>query len=117
MVLFDEIVVVCHLPQCHVFRQDASGFQIGNSFGRGGVLIDVVHVRNYYSGVIRSRWLAHLFLVWMSLRTSIGSGTERFQEEICGCFGIARRTQEKLERVPFRIDRSVEIGPRFFDFD
>src|SRR5690349_23613805 len=34
-----------------------------------------------------------------------------------GGLGIACRTQEKLQRVAFRIDRAVEIHPGFFDVD
>ena len=38
-------------------------------------------------------------------------------KKYAGRFGIACRAQEKLERVAFRIDRSVEVRPHFLDFD
>jgi hypothetical protein len=40
-----------------------------------------------------------------------------FEEETLGRLGIARWTQEKLQRVPLGIDRPVEIRPRSFDLD
>ncbi len=42
---------------------------------------------------------------------------QRFAEETFGGLGIPRRTQEKLDRVPFGIDRSVQVHPGFADFD
>ena len=40
-----------------------------------------------------------------------------FEEETLGRLGIARWTQEKLQRVPLGIDRPVEVRPRSFDLD
>jgi hypothetical protein len=60
---------------------------------------------------------AHLFLDWMSLRRYIIGGMQCFQEETCGCLGIARWAQEKLECVPLRVDSPVEVEPDFLDFD
>src|SRR5438093_9662038 len=51
------------------------------------------------------------------VRNQIGAGTERFEEEAFGCFGIAFWTQEKFQCVSLRIHRSVQIRPDFFDFD
>jgi hypothetical protein len=56
------------------------------------------------AGLVAVAGWAHLFLDWMSLRSSISGGMQRFQEETCGHLGIARRTQEKLECVPLRVD-------------
>jgi hypothetical protein len=43
MILFDKIVEVFDLPQLHVFRQDSSGFEVGNRFRIGGMLIHIDH--------------------------------------------------------------------------
>src|ERR1700693_3758911 len=45
------------------------------------------------------------------------AGVRRFHKETFGRLGIARRTQEKLQGTPFRIDRPVEIHPHFLEFD
>ena len=42
---------------------------------------------------------------------------QRFDKEAFGGFGIARGTQEKLERVPKGIDRPVQVRPCSFDLD
>jgi hypothetical protein len=42
---------------------------------------------------------------------------QRLEEEAFGGLGIPCRTQEKLQRVPLRIDRPVEVHPGFSDFD
>jgi hypothetical protein len=39
------------------------------------------------------------------------------QKEALGGLGIPCRTQEKLQGVPFRIDRPVEIHPHFLHFN
>jgi hypothetical protein len=46
VVLLDQIVEIFHLSQFHVFRQDASGFQVGHGLGIGRVFIDVDHARS-----------------------------------------------------------------------
>src|SRR4051794_16728180 len=40
MILFDQIIQVLHLPQFHVLRQHSGGFELGNCFGIGGVLVE-----------------------------------------------------------------------------
>ena len=42
---------------------------------------------------------------------------QRFYKEAFGGLSVACRAQEKLERVAFRVDGSVEVRPRSFDFD
>ena len=37
--------------------------------------------------------------------------------EAFGGLGVPCWAQEKIERVPFRVDGSIEIRPRFFDLD
>ena len=70
MVLFDQIVEGFHLPQFHAFRKPPGGFELGNGFGRGRILIDSDHPRSRLRGVgvSRSRRLGHRLLDWTSLR-------------------------------------------------
>src|SRR5260221_9727608 len=42
---------------------------------------------------------------------------QRFHQEAFGGLGISRRAQEKLERVPFGIDGSVQVHPDFLHLD
>jgi hypothetical protein len=42
---------------------------------------------------------------------------QRFLKEAFGRLGIARRAQEQLERVAFRVDGPREIPPIFADFE
>src|SRR5450755_1050428 len=42
---------------------------------------------------------------------------QRLEEETFGRLSIARRAQEKLQRVSLGIDRPVEVHPAFADFD
>jgi hypothetical protein len=50
VVLLDQIVEVFHLPQFYVFRQDASGFQVGNGLRIGRVLVDIDDTRSSSPG-------------------------------------------------------------------
>jgi hypothetical protein len=50
IVLFNQVVAVFDLPQCHVFGQDSSSFQVGNGFGISRVFIDVDHTRSQVYG-------------------------------------------------------------------
>ena len=42
---------------------------------------------------------------------------QRFDEAVCGRLGVPGGTEQKLERVAFRIDGPVEIRPGFLYFD
>jgi len=61
--------------------------------------------------------LGNLLLNRSSRSNETGSGLECFDKEAFGGLGIARRAQEKLERVAFRVNGSVEVRPRSFDLD
>jgi hypothetical protein len=51
------------------------------------------------------------------LKSRIGAIVQGFEEKTLGCFSIPRWAEEELDRVPLRIDGSVEIRPRFFDLN
>ena len=61
MILLDQVVQVFDLPQFDRLGKDSSGFELGKSFGRGGILIDVDHTRSGLRGVgiHRRRGLFH----------------------------------------------------------
>src|SRR3954471_21262467 len=44
-------------------------------------------------------------------------GGEGFEQELFGRCRISCRTEEEIERISFRINRSVEVHPLLFDFD
>ncbi len=70
MVLLDEVVEVFDLPQFDPLGKESRGFELGNGFGRGRILIDIDHARSGLRGVgvSRSRGLGHLLLDRRSLR-------------------------------------------------
>jgi hypothetical protein len=112
MVLLDQVTPVFDLPQFHVCRQDSGGFDLGNRFRIGGVLIHSDDARSRSAGMRGSwhGWLARLLLAHTDVRNP---GSERFDEKILGRLGIARRTQEALNRISLGIDGSGE-RPRLF---
>ena len=59
------------LPQFDRLGKSSRGFELGNGFGIGGILIDVDHARSRPAGceVSRSRGLGHLLLDQRSLRS------------------------------------------------
>ncbi len=71
MVLLDQVVQVFDLPQFDRLGKSSRGFELGNGFGIGGILIDVDHARSRPAGceVSRSRGLGHLLLDLRSLRS------------------------------------------------
>src|SRR5712692_5588932 len=115
----DEIIEILDLSQLDQFWQDSSGFQIGNGFGIGCVLVHIDHTRSRLRDVGGSRRceLDHLPLDWTRMRKRTSRGAECFDKEELSSFSIASWTQEELKRVPLGIDGPVEIGPDFLDFD
>jgi len=62
MILFDQIVEILDLPQFHLLRQKFSGFELRDSFGISGILVDIDHARSWYRGgdVSENRGWGHL---------------------------------------------------------
>jgi hypothetical protein len=81
MVLLDQVTPVFDLPQFHVCRQDSGGFDLGNRFRIGGVLIHSDDARSRSAGMRGSwhGWLARLLLAHTDVRNP---GSERFDEKI-----------------------------------
>ncbi len=119
VVLLDQIIEMFDLPQFDPLGKQASGFELCNGFGIGRILVDIDHARSRRGGVgvSRSALLGYLLLDRTSLRSRTSRGSQRFEEEAFGGLGIARRAQEKLQGVAFRVDGPVEVHPGFFDFD
>jgi hypothetical protein len=118
VVLFDQVVEVFHLPQFYAFRQNSSRFEVCNGFGVGSVLIDIYNTWGwfgYFLCLLLERFSCRL-LTCTGLRSRTAGRLQGFAEKAFGGLGIPRRAQEKLERVPVGIDRSVEIRPGFSDF-
>ena len=83
------------------------------------MLIHVDHSRDRRDGVgiSRSHRRGHLLLGWTSLRRRTDRGVQRFDEEAYGRRGVPGGTEQKLERVAFRIDGPGDIHPGFLYFD
>src|SRR5258708_2661268 len=50
MILFDDGVEILDLPQFYTFRQNPTRFEVGNGFGRGGILLHVDEARYRFGG-------------------------------------------------------------------
>ncbi len=119
MVLLDQVIQVFDLPQFDTLRKDSGGFELCNRLGIRRVLIDVDHAGSRLSGVGISRncKLGYRLFGRTSLRRGTRCRVQCFHKEAFGRLGIARRTQQKLQGVAFRIACPIEIHPGFSDFD
>src|SRR5258708_39440817 len=50
MILFADGVEILDLPQFYTFRQNPTRFEVGNGFGRGGILLHVDDARYRFGG-------------------------------------------------------------------
>src|SRR5450631_1412121 len=57
--------------QFHAFRKKPSGFELGNGFGRGGILVDVHHTWSWWGCSVRPllERLSHRLLPFVGLRS------------------------------------------------
>ncbi|GAC1410303.1 MAG: hypothetical protein NVSMB49_29100 [Ktedonobacteraceae bacterium] len=55
MVLFDQVIEILDLPEFTAFRKESRGFELGNGFGIGRILIDIDHSMNGFCGGSSSR--------------------------------------------------------------
>ena len=114
--MLDQVIEVFDLPEFALLGKDSSGSELCNGFGIGRMLIDSDHTRSGLRGVgvSRSRGLGHLLFDRTRLRSCTRRGVQRFDEEACGRLSVPGGTEQKLPRVPVRIDRPVEILSHFF---
>ena len=94
MILLDPIVEILHLSQFTGFEDVSFHLELVEGFGVRRIFVHVDH-----------SWF-----------TGMGS-SKRFVQELLGRVCISCRAQEEIERVPLRINRSVEVDPLLFDFD
>ena len=90
MILFNQIVQVFALPEFTRFWKKSFRFQFVEGFRIRGVLVDRNHAGSH--GV---------------------AGIERFREELFGRLCISFGAQKKLQGVPLRIHRPIQILPNF----
>ena len=68
MVLFDQVVEICDLPQFDCFWKDPGSVQIGDGFGVGSILVHIDHTPSSRSGGLGNGLLDHISLRCSSSR-------------------------------------------------
>lgn len=92
MVLLNQGIEVLDLPQLTTFRDDSRCFEFIECFGVSSMF---VHVDHPWSTALR--------------------GGKRFEQEAFGRFRISGWTEQEIERISPRVNRTIEIHPLFFD--